>query len=371
MNTCRLWSVTATPLLYEHMSITNDPLRARVLEAFSTGPSAHYRHLVKRLDYVCVEEPGKNGFKLLVELCNLFKELTTLVASLVIYRGDKPSPLFNALSPNLKHLYLLPQTRTTATYREELLPLYKIVDFLDKHRQLAGISLSYRFPKTRKVDPGWNSKSWPSIRTLVLQDEGQAGIIASHLPPGAFPNLQGLNVSWYASGSSELLRNIVSTHTGSSLATLSFSSGTLDPEGLSSLFQKLETLCPQVHEVHVTVTQYFHPALFDFVLGEAPQVTTVGVHLPFPMVQVHSDSEMRKMHSSAALPWTKVFPNLNVIRLMESVDFASYRKHDEVTRAKLRVPVRSAKFPIRVEDQSGCFLAEFTAGVCSLVGVGL
>ncbi|TEB27875.1 hypothetical protein FA13DRAFT_840920 [Coprinellus micaceus] len=193
VGTCRRWNIIATPLLYEHISVTGQRRYSRVLGGFNRddGASAKYRNMVTRLDLVCLEE-GR-GYKIAIELCRAFPELTTLLAALAFTKEDEPTPLFDELSPKLKHLYLLPGS--SSMWMLKRVPFSRMVDFLDNHPQLLDISTPYAFsePESSEERRDWSGKSWPTIRTLVLQNRNQAEVLSACLPSEAFPNLQFVN----------------------------------------------------------------------------------------------------------------------------------------------------------------------------------
>lgn len=369
VKTCRQWRSIATPLLYEHVSITTESQYRGIVKAFNGGHSDGKKHLISRLDFVC-PEVGR-AFGNLVDLCNLFKELMTLVASLSLHENDEPSRLLNSLSSNFKNLYVLIHPRDTRGWMLRKLPFSLLVNFLDTHSQLAGFSIPFNFHKTAEenhFDRSWNSKSWPSLKTLVLQNHRQAQDFAAYLPGNAFPRIQSLNGSWDGSGSSGDLRSFVSTHTGQGLLYLSLMISPWHTAALSELLQNLGTLCPALREVHLWLDEHADYSTFSMV-GKVPQITTIGVHLSVSMFARGPDrhNPVARMHGLVASPWSKIFPNLRTIRLMEGVDFASYRKFDEVTRRQLCSPGRYVRQPIRVEDCDGQFLAQFTAGISALV----
>lgn len=299
----------ATPLLYEHISITNESQHKRVLKAFRGGPSERYKGLVTRLDLVCPEK-GK-ALKVLVDLCSLFGEVKTVVASVGFHEDDDPSALLAVLSPNLRHLYLLSGSSMWSVTK---IPLSLIVDFLEKHSQLADISIPFSFykdAKENKVDPTWRSKRWSSLKTLVMQNESQAGAISSYLRGRAFPNIQTINGSWWGSGNSEEFRSLVSTHTGQGILRLSFSIDSYNIVELSNLLQNLSSLCPSIREVHLWLEEHVHPDLFNQLSGKAPQITTIGLHLHGGIRgsgRRGGNPVISEMHSLAAFPWTKPFP---------------------------------------------------------------
>jgi hypothetical protein len=98
-------------------------------------------------------------------------------------------------------------------------------------------------------------------------------------------------------------------------------------------------------------------------------VTTIGVHLAALRGSAQECVEALYMHMVVASPWTKLFPNLRTIRVMEAVDLDFYRRHNRITQIQLASPARWARNPIHVEDINGRALADFSSGLSALLNV--
>jgi hypothetical protein len=197
----------------------------------------------------------------------------------------------------------------------------------------------------------------------VLQNRNQAEVLSACLPSEALPNLQFVNGLSFGKD----VQNILSKYTGPGLITVGSCVSSWAVPEFSGFLRRLEILHPQIQEIHAWLGDHCQPSDFNQISARAPRVTTVGVHLAFPPRQARTCDLTVAMHRLVAFPWTKAFPNLKTIRLMECVDFKSYRAHDDVTRRSLCSPGRYLKHPIRVEDRDGLFLAQFAAGVAALV----
>ncbi|KAH6912044.1 hypothetical protein BKA70DRAFT_1266395 [Coprinopsis sp. MPI-PUGE-AT-0042] len=98
-------------------------------------------------------------------------------------------------------------------------------------------------------------------------------------------------------------------------------------------------------------------------------VTTLAIHLSPSRFKLKSCTGLRAIQEWVSWPWTKIFPNLETIRVMEGVDVEMFSLHNSISQLNLNSMGRWARKSLRVEDINGRLLAEFSAGISVLVGV--
>ncbi|KAJ3535762.1 hypothetical protein NMY22_g6339 [Coprinellus aureogranulatus] len=408
LRTCRAWNHLATPLLFEHVTVTTDMQYWRLLKALTpnegqavTSPGASLRryssedkrNFVHRLDLVLCDE--ESALKTAVRLTQMFPKLKTLVACLSPSRKGDPYPLLSILPPTLKHLYWTHHPRGYSSTKG--LSLSQVVKFFDDHPNLTAVAIPYEFEaneqtqgryraneqtqgRDRALQPRvhtYRKKCWPSIRAIVLQNDQQAEVMVTHLPSGAFPNLETVNASYDSSETSSRLQDFIAVHVvNQRLKVLSFDMRCLSQNIRSSILFRLAEYTFPV-EVHLRPTgrqDIIYESWFSNIPARPAQVTVLGLH-GMPHIRDSNAKEQRECWDMALMqylpsfPWTKIFPNLKTIRLMAGeIDIDLFRAHDSIGISHLGSPGRYAKYPIRVEDISGRLLAEFTSGISSLVG---
>ncbi|KAJ3502156.1 hypothetical protein NMY22_g18679 [Coprinellus aureogranulatus] len=363
VSTCRNWRQWMTPLLYEHFSIRNDTQHCKTLKllrsAIFTRPNSEFSdcirpsQLITRLDWF---RPGTSGsFHAVCRLCTLLPALTTLAISLLPSHDD-PLILLSTLRPALKHLVWTHQPTSDAyfvAHEPRALQLCHVVDFLDRHPKLITLSIPFPLyhPSILEDDAAgdWRSKSWPSVRVIVLQHAKQALTIASHLPAEAFPNLRIVNASYTVSQGLQGLRDFLSTN-GRSASVLCFAMNSISPRILRYLASP-DTSISEVHLLAASPNSHVCRWLNSKSPPKAHQVKTIGLH---PVGRLLDPwSEMSTLQRLAVIPWTNVFPNLTTIRLMEVVDPLAYKSSMDITRKFLISASGHAKHPIHVADIAG------------------
>ncbi|KAJ3506739.1 hypothetical protein NMY22_g17152 [Coprinellus aureogranulatus] len=381
-HTCRAWNELATPLLYHHISVTTDLQCERLRESFSTNADSR-RRLVRRLDVVRSQE-ANSGLRTVIGFCRLFPELRTLVLSLKTNQVCDPSAIFDALTPKIEHLLW---THHGGDCGINGIPLCKLVRFFDNHPNLTTVGIPYSFQEeewTRysieTFQPSdYRKRRWSSIRAMILHSGEQARAMVTNLPSGAFPNLDTINASYSQSETSPALQEFIDAHVPTKgLKVLGFGMRYDKEERSPSILRRLAEatsalevhLWPPCYDVPSRDAQYW----FEVIPALPSQVTVLGLHYAETEESRSSKegyrcSDIKAMHHLISQPWTKVFPNLETIRLMVGgLDFDFFQAHDSTSIARLGSPARSAKNPIRVEDVNGRVLAEFTSGMCTLVG---
>ncbi|KAJ3535760.1 hypothetical protein NMY22_g6334 [Coprinellus aureogranulatus] len=333
---CREWNELATPLLYEHVSVTTDRQCGRTRKAFAlveqaSEPNANVeqhseldrRKLVRRLDLVC-ENPA-NALRVAIEFCSLFPELTVLVASLGAQEGDMPSPLLHALPPTLEQLYWTHHktSRSSSVEKIEKIPFANLIDFFDGHPHLKSLGIPYAFhppPSSDIQSRVYRSKRWPSLRAIVFHHASQAKVLAAHLPSGALPSIRKVNASYLQAETSRELQDFLSTHVKERLAVLSFRRDTTGGHNVVNVLRQLAESTTPV-EVHLSPEKNDEPYRWcqrAAAVAKPSQVHVLGLHwVPTDRSNWRGDChEIVAMHHLVCLPWTKVFPNLRTIRLM-------------------------------------------------------
>ncbi|KAF6748370.1 hypothetical protein DFP72DRAFT_1174277 [Ephemerocybe angulata] len=369
---CHQWNAAATTILYEHITFLTRPT-VRITKLLNTmtdpesggGPS-HLACLVK-----CIDIPSLirgERIDLAVQLC---KRMTNLVAFFgMLENGVDPLLLLNVLPSCLVHLHIQGQGTRAA---EPPISLGDLNDFLVGHPNL--VTLSIPSELTREYI-GWQAgRSWPSIRKLTMQCSDQASALARHVPTGAFPNLE---VVIFQDGGTprcdSAIGSFLSIHGGPLVSVGLTQLGTSQAYPMNISLQHVDQKCPNVKEIIVSFIVYPSGSLTG-VTGfgltwitntvamsrRMPQIVSVGVQL---RLLGHVEDRIHCLHHAVAMPWTKLFPELQRIRVLADVDFDEYRAHDEATFADLYSTGRFAKHPIRVEDITGKFLGEFSKGMC-------
>ncbi|KAJ3510648.1 hypothetical protein NMY22_g15913 [Coprinellus aureogranulatus] len=378
---CQGWNELATPLLYEHVSVTTDRQCDRVRKAFAPvgdapGPNAEThaersttrRKLVRRLDLV-YENPA-NALPVAIEFCALFPELTVLVASLGAQEGDMPCPMLHSLPQALEQLYWTHHktSRSSSVEKIEKIPFANLVGFFDGHPHLKSVGIPYAFhppPSSDIQSRAYRSKRWPSLCAIVFHHASQAKVLAAHLPSGAFPSIRKVNASYLQAETSRELQDFLSTHVKERLAVLSFRRDTTGGHNVVNVLHQLAESTTPV-EVHLSPEKNDEPYRWcqrAAAVAKPSQVHVLGLHwVSTDRSNWRGDChEIVAMHHLVCLPWTKVFPNLRTIRLMVGVDIDFYKAHDSLTDLSLKSPGRWVKNPIRVVDISGRLLADFSS----------
>ncbi|KAJ3522850.1 hypothetical protein NMY22_g11709 [Coprinellus aureogranulatus] len=376
--TCRAWNHLATPLLYEHVTVTTDRQYWHLLKV-----PEDKRNFVHRLDLVLCDE--ESALKTAVRLSQMFPKLKTLVACLSSSQKGDPYNLLNILPPTLKHLYWTHHPRGYGSTKG--LSLSQVVQFFDDHPSLTAVAIPYEFEANEQTQGrnrafqsrvhAYKKKCWPSIRTMVLQGDQQAAVMVTHLPSGAFPNLAIINAAYDFSETSSRLQDFIAVHVANQrLKILSFDMRCLSRDIQSSILFRLAEYTFPV-EVHLRPTgrpDEVYESWFSNIPARPHQVTVLGLH-GMPRIGDTNAKEQRGcwdmtlMQYLPSFPWTKIFPNLKTIRLMAGeIDIDLFRAHNSVAFSHLGSPGRYARYPIRVEDISGRLLAGFTSGISSLVG---
>ncbi|KAF6748369.1 hypothetical protein DFP72DRAFT_574954 [Ephemerocybe angulata] len=369
----RQWNSVATTMLYEHITLPIRPV-ARIEKLLNTltnpvsggGPSDLAR-LVKRVDIPAVIPGERIG--LVVQLC---KKTTNLIAFFALLEnGVDPRPLLNFLPGNLLHLHIQGQGMRAA---DPSMPLGDFNDFLVGHPDLATLSI----PSGLAGDTGLQAGiSWPSIRKLTLQNSDQASALARYIPSGALPNLEVVafqgpgtpNRDWDSAIGSFLMVH------GGPLVSVGLTQDDTREVSLITSLQQVDQRCPHVREiilwfrvgpfsserVHSTQLALTWIGLNN-TARRMPQIVSLGIQLRFPG---NNSDRMDHLQYAVVMPWTKHFPGLQKIRVLEEVDVEEYRAHDEVTQDNLRSTGRFAKHPIRVEDITGNLLGQFSNGICA------
>ena len=366
VKTCRDWNRFATPLLYEHITLsTVEQCELLLLKLACETCSQTSRSLVSRLDVYWPDQ--ERSLALVARLFSFLPQLHALVVSSVFRDGDDPSTLFNALPPHVRHFFWLRYRYGSS--RDPEIPLSTFLSLLGDNPELASISIPFRIklPYDIRVPPNFKCTS---VRTLVFGHATQVTTM-SLLPKNAFPLLEFVNATYSTSetASSHLLE-FLSTH-ATKLSALGFNAG--GDHGRSSpygqLLRHLTSDGPPIAEVHVQFPNHADFLWFQYVPGRPACVTTLGVHLSSPRGGSQECRDAIDMHMVVALPWTKFFPNLKTIRVMEAVDVDFYRRHYRITQDQLASPARWARNPIRVEDINGRALANFSSGLSALLNV--
>ncbi|KAJ3535765.1 hypothetical protein NMY22_g6340 [Coprinellus aureogranulatus] len=378
VKTCRVWNSLATPLLHEHLSITTDSQGEGLSRAFiadedqpeSALGSAHRRHsslkdkrdFVRRLDVFLCDEKS-SALQTTVEFCRLFPKLQTLVASLAPNKEDDPSTLLYNLPSTLKELFWTRRPGEGVGMRQRI-GLHQAVELFDDHPHLTSVGLPFDF--------------YLSARDRVrLRGPEQAELMATHLAPGAFPSLEIVNASYQHSETSASLQRFITAHVPRErLRALSFHGCDGPQDSRSSILHQLANFTSPV-EIHLRPnTGGGLESWFRRPAARSDRVMVLGLHRDVFVTSQGANSkefrrnrcmEIRWMHHLVTYPWTKVFPNLKTIRLMEGgLDIDSYRDHDSHTISRLGSPGRYVRNAFRLEDIDGRLLAEFTSGICSL-----
>lgn len=379
VKTCRDWNRFATPLLYEHITLSTVQQCELLLQNLTcktysqtsgiAGASSGHDYLsrfVSRLDLYWSDQ--ERALELTVRLCSFLPELHALVVSLVLRNGDEPSTLFNALPPHVHHLFWL--RNGSGSIRDPEIPLSSFLSLLSDNPELASISIPFeiKLPHDIQVPPNFRC---PSVQTFVFWHATQVAAM-SLLPKNAFPSLHFVNANYsFSETPSSPLLEFLSTH-ATKLSALGFNAGgdhrKSSPYG--QLLRHLTSDGPPIAELHVQLPNPTDFVWFQYVPGRPACVTTIGVHLAPPLRGgLRECREAINMHMAVALPWTKFFPNLRTIRVMEAVDLDFYGCHNRITQDQLASPARWARNPIHVEDINGRALADFSSGLSALLGV--
>lgn len=364
--TCREWNVIATPLLYEHVAISRARQCQMVIQWFTTGPAGNSKRgrqdLVSRLDIFSAPTLQKAAM-----LCGLFPRLHSLLA--VVHREENadPNTLFDAFPSCLKHVFWITTGLPSGDTPPPIVPLFVATRLFHKLPELESLSIPCSVPNTDATPSeiqSWKRVRVKSLRTLVLQDTSQIEAMLL-LPPGAFPNLRWLNLD----SPYHCLSDFVSMH-GQSLTALGCRS---EPMLMKHLAMSASSM---ISEIHVTLNS-------DEQYGVRPSgpsqpwVSTLGIHISSPFFTSKSDSSpvipsgcarVRDIHFIIGWSWTYIFPGLKTIRVMEHVDVKLYQLHNHVSQFYFDTLGRWVKYPIRVEDIGGRFLAEISPGIGAIVG---
>lgn len=442
----RLWNGMATPLLYEHISVSTRPAIASLLRVLTSssldGADVSLGRFVKRLDLLTMTWDAVS-LQCAVQLCSLMPRLTTFIAHVDV--TIDPTPLLDALSPDLRHLrwsrvdvrpehsdldILLSRVDEGQRWHPEdgqvlkvsddvgfvwraglaverfpqapgrdvrdimpyAIPTAQFVAFLDGHKRLTSLALPFPFISSPAVPPAvvasWRKKRWPSIREWILQDRTQASAATSYFANGAFAHMDSVKFQidkWQLwEGPSTLIGDFISVH-GGELTSVCFSEGE-DLERYMNVFSRsLSAIslkaCPKIREVHFALTNELQTQWTDCLarIGNSsvrmPHIDTIGIRVCQCFFESSFgrdwdfEHRMECLHRGVCMPWTKAFLNLTTIRVLDEVNFISYRKMDDVTRKSIVSPARWTRANIRVEDISGQFLAVFSKGISSLVEI--
>ncbi|KAF5338478.1 hypothetical protein D9611_013302 [Ephemerocybe angulata] len=370
------WNTIATPILYEHLTISRG-VELNQLSATLTSEDDDGLRLgrfVKRLD-LTNNAADRISIGVAIELCRKMVNLVTFFVRLEV--NINPVPLLAALGPQLRHLHIQVHDESLASS----MSFDNLLEFLIAHPNLTSVSFPFVITGLDEASHGLlakNSKTqrWPSIHKWTFQHRTQTSALGLHVPPGAFPSLTEIGFDQCAHAVflwSEDMKGFLVAH-GGSLLTIGVWLRAEHP-GLSELFrsfQRISDFCPRTNGVDISIidiTDGGHgivtawAAWFDQVI-RMPQITTLGVRICSPR---YSDERIVRLHCAVALPWPKVFPKLERIRVLEELDIDRYRIHDDVTRKYLTSPARWATRPIYVEDLSGKILGELSRGLCTLV----
>ncbi|KAF6763343.1 hypothetical protein DFP72DRAFT_529526 [Ephemerocybe angulata] len=372
------WNTIATPILYEHLTISRG-VELKKLSATLTSEDDDGLSLgrfVKRLD-LTNNAADRIPIGVAIELC---QKMVNLVTFFVRLEGNiNPVPLLAALGPQLRQLEIQVHNERVASS----MSFDNLLEFLNGHPNLTSISFPFVITGLDEASHellAKNSKTrrWPSIHKWTFQHPTQTSALALHVSPGAFPSLTEIGFDQCAHALfrcqwSEDMKGFLVAHGGSLLSIGLWLRG--EHRGLCELsrsFQRNSDFCPRTNGVDISIITHGErgivtgwTAWFDQVC-RMPQITTLGVRLCSPR---HGDERIVCIHYAVALPWPKIFPKLERIRvlLVEELDIDRYRIHDDVTRKYLTSPARWATRPIRVEDVSGTILGEQSKGLCTLV----
>ncbi|KAF6748361.1 hypothetical protein DFP72DRAFT_916529 [Ephemerocybe angulata] len=372
------WNAMATPILYEHLTISKRVEFKKLLATLTSEDDTELNLgcFVKRLDLTNNSSDGI-PIGVAIELCQKMTNLVTFFVQLEV--NINPVPLLAALGPQLRHLHIQDYEETFLARSHSSMSFGNLLEFLNVHPNLTSVSFPFVITGLDKVSdefPAKNSKSrcWPSIHKWTFQHRSQTSALGLHMARGAFPSLieVGFGRCTHSTWSQEM-KGFLAAH-GNGLLTIGLGLGGeyQDPDELSRSFQNIKDFCPCTNGVNISIIVHEGPFRGSFTLSTAwlaqviriPQITTLGVRICSPR---HNDERIKRLHSVVALPWPKVFPKLERIRVLEELDVDRYRMQDEVTRKNLAHPARWATRPIRVEDLSGTILGELSKGLCTLV----
>ncbi|KAF5332598.1 hypothetical protein D9611_005244 [Ephemerocybe angulata] len=367
----RQWNSVATIILYEQITLPIAGIE-KLLHTLTTpvsggGPSDLAR-LVKRVDIPAVIRGER--IHLVAQLC---KKTTNLIAFFALLEnGVDPRLLLNVLPGNLVHLHIQGQGGMRAS--DPSVPLGDLNDFLVGHPDLATLSIPSELTGGHTgLQAGI---SWPSVRKLTLQSSDQTSALARYVPTGALPNLEVVAFQGGETLESDCTIDSFLLAHGGSLVSVGLTQDDLtkaSPPMRASL-QQVDQRCPRVKEITVAFRACPFSSVSDLSAGlgltwvgnvevvrRMPRIVSLGIQLPFPR---YSPDRMDYLQSTVAMPWTKMYPELQRITVMEEVDVEEYRAHDKVTHRNLRMAGRFAKHPIRVEDITGNSLGDFSKGMC-------
>ncbi|KAF6748367.1 hypothetical protein DFP72DRAFT_1174274 [Ephemerocybe angulata] len=367
------WNNMATPILYEHLPISRMVELKKLLETLTSeeDDGLSLGRFVKRLDITDSDVEAPNGIStsVAIELCPKMVNLVTCFVELKF--NCNPDLLLAALGPQLRHLHVhenFPPAAPSISFDN-------LLEFLNLHPNLT--SISFPFLITHQL-LAKNSKTrrWPSIHKWTLQNRSQTSALGLHVPAGALPGLTEICFDqcyphWNTFFWSEEMKGFLVAHGGSLLTIgLGLNGEHPNPGKLSGSFQHISDFCPRAKEVDIAILTHAERGSFtlwtvwlDQVI-QMPQITTLGVRICSPR---HNDEGIERLHCAVALPWPKIFPKLERIRVLQELDVDRYRMHDDVTRKYLRNFARWATRPIRVEDLSGTILGELSKELCTLV----
>ncbi|KAF6763318.1 hypothetical protein DFP72DRAFT_1164244 [Ephemerocybe angulata] len=369
------WNTIATPILYEHLTISRgvelNQLSATLTSEDDDGLSLG--RFVKRLD-LTNNAADRIPIGVAIELCQKMVNLVTFFVRLEV--NINPVPLLAAPGPQLRHLHIQVHDESLASS----MSFDNLLEFLTAHPNLTSVSFPFVITGLDEASHellAKNSKTprWPSIHKWTFQHPTQTSALALHVPPGAFPSLTeiGFDQCTHAIIWSEEMKGFLVAHGGSLLTIGLWVRGEYpDLSELSRSFQLISDFCPRTNGVDISIISHGRheivtgwTASFDQVI-RMPQITTLGLRICSPR---YSDERIvcLLIHCAVALPWPKVFPKLERIRVLEELDIDRYRIHDDATRRRLTSPARWATRPIRVEDLSGTILGELSKGLCTLV----
>ncbi|KAF6748343.1 hypothetical protein DFP72DRAFT_574539 [Ephemerocybe angulata] len=376
----REWNTIATPILYEHLTISKRVEFKKLLATLTLEGDAELSlgRFVRRLD-LTNNAPDGIPVGVAIELCQKMTNLVTFFVQLEV--NINPVPLLAALGPQLRHLHIQDYEGTLATSESHSsISFANLLEFLNIHPNLTSVSFPFVLTGLDEApDESLANDSkvrrWPSIRKWTFQHPSQTSALGLHMPRGAFPSLTEVGFDHCTSSTfwSWEMKDFLAAH-GDGLLTVGLGQGgeVQIPEELSRPFQHIKDFCPRTTEVDISFKAHEGRFRKKFALSTAwlaeviriPQITTLGVRICSPR---HNDERTHRLHCAVALPWPKVFPKLERIRVLEELEVDRYRMHDEVTRQNLTLPARWATRPIRVEDLSGTTLGELSKGLCTLV----